>query len=151
VGFAQVRGSSRFMRGEAAFAGRLRGTLGVPSTVGIVRRMAERRDELGGFIRVQRELAQLSLRQLADLAKVSNAYLSQVERGLYRPSAQVLKNLADALKLSVETMYTRAGLLDDDEDAPPADVEQAIRLDDTLSADQKEALIRLYRTMHGSP
>ena len=113
--------------------------------------MAERRDELGEFIRVQRELAQLSLRQLADLAKVSNAYLSQVERGLYRPSAQVLKNLADALKLSVETMYTRAGLLDDDEDAQPADVEQAIRLDDTLSADQKEALIRLYRTMHGSP
>jgi transcriptional regulator with XRE-family HTH domain len=113
--------------------------------------VAEKRDELGEFIRVQRELAQLSLRQLADLAKVSNAYLSQVERGLYRPSAQVLKNLADALKLSVETMYTRAGLLDDDEDVPPADVEQAIRLDDTLSADQKEALIRLYRTMHGSP
>lgn len=113
--------------------------------------MPDKRDELGEFIRVQRELAQLSLRQLADLAKVSNAYLSQVERGLYRPSAQVLKNLADALKLSVETMYTRAGLLDDDEDVPPADVEQAIRLDDTLSADQKEALIRLYRTMHGSP
>ena len=113
--------------------------------------MAEKRDELGEFIRVQRELAQLSLRQLADLAKVSNAYLSQVERGLYRPSAQVLKNLADALKLSVETMYTRAGLLDDDEDAPSADVEQAIRLDDTLSAEQKEALIRLYRTIHRSP
>ena len=110
--------------------------------------MAEKRDELGEFLRVQRELAQLSLRQLADMAKVSNAYLSQVERGLYRPSAQVLKNLADALKLSVETMYARAGLLDDDQETPAADVEQAIRLDDTLSADQKEALIRLYRTMH---
>ena len=85
------------------------------------------------------------------MAKVSNAYLSQVERGLYRPSAQVLKNLADALKLSVETMYARAGLLDDDQATPAADVEQAIRLDDTLSADQKEALIRLYRTMHAAP
>jgi transcriptional regulator with XRE-family HTH domain len=111
----------------------------------------EKRDELGEFLRVQRELAQLSLRQLADMAKVSNAYLSQVERGLYRPSAQVLKNLADALKLSVETMYARAGLLDDDQETPAADVEQAIRLDDTLSADQKEALIRLYRTMHAAP
>ncbi len=113
--------------------------------------MPQKRDELGEFIRVQRELAQLSLRQLADLAKVSNAYLSQVERGLYRPSAMVLKNVADALKVSVETMYARAGLLDDDEARPPADVEEAIRLDDTLSAAQKEALIRLYRTMHGSP
>jgi transcriptional regulator with XRE-family HTH domain len=122
----------------------------VPSEPGIVRRVAEKRDELGEFIRMQRELAQLSLRQLADLAKVSNAYLSQVERGLYRPSAQVLKNVADALKVSVETMYTRAGLLDEDEQRPPADVEESIRLDDTLSADQKEALIRLYRTMHGS-
>jgi transcriptional regulator with XRE-family HTH domain len=110
--------------------------------------VAEKRDELAEFLRAQRELAQLSLRQLADMAKVSNAYLSQVERGLYRPSAQVLKNLADALKLSVETMYARAGLLDDDQATPAADVEQAIRLDDTLSADQKEALIRLYRTMH---
>src|SRR5439155_17796099 len=69
---------------------------------------------LGGFIRMQRELAQLSLRQLADGAKVSNAYLSQVERGVYRPSAQVLKGIADALHLSVETLYARAGLLDED-------------------------------------
>ena len=107
-----------------------------------------KRDDLGEFIRVQRELAQLSLRQLADLAKVSNAYLSQVERGLYRPSAQVLKNVADALKVSVESMYARAGLLDEDDAPPQPDVEQAIRLDDTLSADQKEALLRLYRTMH---
>ena len=111
--------------------------------------MSDRADELGEFIRLQRRLAQLSLRQLADLAEVSNAYLSQVERGLYRPSAQVLKSLADALKVSVETMYARAGLLDAD-DAPPAvGVEQAIRLDDSLTAEQKEALLRLYRTMHG--
>jgi transcriptional regulator with XRE-family HTH domain len=97
---------------------------------------------LGGFIRMQRELAQLSLRQLAEGAKVSNAYLSQVERGVYRPSAQVLKGIADALHLSVETLYARAGLLDEE---PHADVEEAIRLDDRLSDDQKETLIRVYR------
>ncbi len=113
--------------------------------------MSERRDEVGDFIRVQRELAHLSLRQLADLAKVSNAYLSQVERGLYRPSAQVLKNIADALKLSVEAVYAKAGLLDEDETAPAPDVAEAIRLDDSLTAEQKEALIRLYRTLRTSP
>ena len=107
--------------------------------------------DVGDFIRMQRELAQLSLRQLADMAKVSNAYLSQVERGLYRPSAQVLKSVADALHVSVETMYARAGLLDEDEAAQPVDVERAIRLDESLTAEQKEALLRLYRAMHSSP
>jgi transcriptional regulator with XRE-family HTH domain len=108
--------------------------------------MAER-DDVGDFIRMQRELAQLSLRQLADMAKVSNAYLSQVERGLYRPSAQVLKNLADALKVSVESMYARAGLLDEDEAVAQPGVEEAIARDASLTADQKEALIRMYRTL----
>jgi transcriptional regulator with XRE-family HTH domain len=98
---------------------------------------------LGGFIRMQRELARLSLRQLADGAKVSNAYLSQVERGVYRPSAQVLKGIADALHLSVETLYARAGLLDEEPEGRIG-VEEAIRLDDRLSADQKETLIRVY-------
>src|SRR5438270_9058279 len=97
---------------------------------------------IGGFIRMQRELARLSLRQLAEGAKVSNAYLSQVERGVYRPSAQVLKGIADALHLSVETLYARAGLLDAD---ATLGVEEAIRLDENLSADQKETLIRVYR------
>ena len=110
--------------------------------------MADETDPLGGFIRMQRELADLSLRQLADMANVSNAYLSQVERGLYHPSAQVLKNLADALDLSAETMYERAGLLDEREHS--AGVEEAIRLDDALSADQKETLIRVYRGFTGS-
>jgi transcriptional regulator with XRE-family HTH domain len=105
--------------------------------------VADETDPLGGFIRMQRELADLSLRQLADMANVSNAYLSQVERGLYHPSAQVLKNLADALDLSAETMYERAGLLDEREHT--AGVEEAIRLDDALTADQKETLIRVYR------
>ncbi len=91
---------------------------------------------------MQRNLAQLSLRQLAETAQVSNAYLSQVERGVYRPSAQVLKGIADALHLSVETLYARAGLLDEE---PRPGLEEAIRLDETLTPDQKETLIRVYR------
>lgn len=100
---------------------------------------------LGEFIRLQRGLAQLSLRQLSELSEVSNAYLSQVERGLYTPSAQVLKSVAKALDLSAETLYARAGLLDEDEAEPPTDVEHAIRIDDRLTTEQKEALIGVYR------
>jgi len=101
---------------------------------------------LGEFIKAQRELANLSLRQLAELAKVSNPYLSQVERGLYKPSAEVLKNIANALHMSAETMYAQAGLLDEDskKDAPHG-VESAVKLDPRLSKDQKETLIRIYR------
>jgi transcriptional regulator with XRE-family HTH domain len=106
----------------------------------------ERRNEgLGQFLRMQRELAQLSLRQLADLAQVSNAYLSQVERGLYQPSAHVLKGIADALHISAETVYARAGLLDEEEQTRAPDVEEAIRLDERLTPEQKETLIRVYR------
>ncbi len=103
-------------------------------------------DDLGDFIKMQRELAQLSLRQLSELAAVSNAYLSQVERGLYRPSAQVLKSIAKALDLSAETLYSRAGLLDEEETGAAPDVEEAIRLDEHLTAEQKESLIRVYRS-----
>jgi transcriptional regulator with XRE-family HTH domain len=101
---------------------------------------------LGEFIRMQRELAQLSLRQLSGLSNVSNAYLSQVERGLYRPSAQILKSIADALEISAETVYARAGLLDEDEPgrAVPG-VEEAIRVDERLTPEQKDTLIRIYR------
>ncbi len=100
-------------------------------------------ESLGEFIRLQRELADLSLRRLAELANVSNAYLSQVERDLYRPSAHVLKSVAEALDLSAETLYSRAGLLDEREEPPG--VEEAIRLDKRLTAEQKETLIRVYR------
>jgi transcriptional regulator with XRE-family HTH domain len=99
-------------------------------------------EPVGEFIRLQREIADLSLRQLADLADVSNAYLSQVERGLYHPSAQVMKGIADALHISAEELYTRAGLLD--EAARTVDVEEAIRLDERLTPDQKDALLRVY-------
>ena len=102
--------------------------------------------DLGDFIRMQRRLSQLSLRQLAELADVSNAYLSQLERGLYQPSAQVLKSLAGALELSAEELYRRAGLLDEDGDSAPApSVEETIRLDEALTEEQKEALIGVYR------
>ncbi|MGH2723812.1 MAG: helix-turn-helix domain-containing protein [Actinomycetota bacterium] len=108
--------------------------------------MAEPKNIVGEFIRTQRRLARLSLRQLGDLAKVSNAYLSQIERGLYKPSAKVLKHLADALDVSAETLYAKAGLLEEHPDADVArDVEEAIRLDPTLSDEQKEALMRVYR------
>lgn len=107
---------------------------------------------LGEFIRGQRELANLSMRQLAEIAKISNPYLSQVERGLYKPSADVLKNIANALQISAETMYTQAGLLDEDSsgEASHHGVEHAIKLDPRLSVDQKEALIRIYRSFTAS-
>jgi len=104
---------------------------------------------VGDFIRGQREMANLSLRQLADIAKISNPYLSQIERGLHKPSADVLKNLATALKISAETMYAQAGLLDGTAAersaaaAPP--VEDAIRSDARLTDDQKQTLVSIYR------
>ena len=101
---------------------------------------------LGAFIRSQRELANLSMRQLAEIAKISNPYLSQVERGLYKPSADVLKQIANALHISAETMYAQAGLLDSDVDENHHGVEHAVKLDPRLSVDQKEALIRIYRS-----
>lgn len=99
---------------------------------------------VGDFIRAQRQLANLSLRQLADLAHVSNPYLSQVERGLYRPSAEVMKSLASALQISAETLYARAGLIDEVSEAS-CTVLEAIRLDEELTTEQKEALIGVYR------
>lgn len=106
---------------------------------------------LGDFIRGQRELANLSMRQLAEIAKISNPYLSQVERGLYKPSAEVLKSIAHALQISAETMYSQAGLLDDSttRDQSQHGVEHAIKVDPALTVDQKEALIRIYRSFTG--
>ncbi len=105
---------------------------------------------LGEFIRTQRELANLSLRQLADIAKVSNPYLSQVERGLYKPSAEVLKQIANALHLSAESFFMQAGLLDDDVRKEASDqVESAIKLDPRLTPEQKDTLIRVYRGFIG--
>src|ERR671924_17104 len=100
---------------------------------------------LGEFIHAQRRLANLSLRQLADMAQVSNPYLSQIERGLYRPSPEILKGIARALQISADSLYAQAGLLDGRPEEATPDVERAIRLDPGLTTEQKETLIRVYR------
>ena len=109
---------------------------------------SERDDQLhalGAFIRAQRQLANLSLRQMADLAHVSNPYLSQLERGLHEPSVRVLQSIAKALNVSAETLLTHAGI-DDEAEAELPDTESAIRADDRLSDDQKQALLSVYRS-----
>jgi transcriptional regulator with XRE-family HTH domain len=109
-------------------------------------------EALGSFIRTQRKLADLSLRELAEMTEVSNPYLSQLERGLHQPSVRVLKAIANALNVSAETLLVQAGLLEGEGDEGDAralrsSVEAAIRIDPILSADQKEALINVYRAM----
>ena len=105
--------------------------------------------ELGEFIRSQREVASMSVRRLAELAGVSNPYLSQIERGLRRPSAEILQQLAKALKISVEALYVRAGLLSE-EDAAVPNVREAIGRDPLLTAEQKSALLVVYESYVGS-
>jgi transcriptional regulator with XRE-family HTH domain len=102
---------------------------------------------LGGFIRAQRKLANLSLRQMAALADISNPYLSQVERGLHEPSVRVIRAIARALNLSAETLLENSGLLADDV-APTAgtDTAAAIRSDAALTDEQKQALLSVYRS-----
>jgi len=101
--------------------------------------------EVGAFIRQQREVARMSIRKLADVAGVSNPYLSQIERGLRRPSAEILQQVADALRISVESLYVRAGFLRD-EDHRPGGVIEAIAHDPVLSDEQKRALTDVYRS-----
>ena len=105
--------------------------------------------DLGKFIRDQREVARLSMRRLAELADVSNPYLSQIERGLRRPSAEILQQLANALRISVETLYVRAGILSADE-LRSATVSEAIAQDGDLTDDQKQALLNVYRSFVGT-
>lgn len=103
----------------------------------------------GDFLRAQRRLAQLSLRDLADRTNVSNPYLSQLERGLHEPSMRVVKAIADALNLSAETLLVHAGLLDDDAHGAGAEApatEDAIRGDPLLTEEQKVALLAVYRS-----
>lgn len=101
--------------------------------------------DLGEFIRQQRQRADLSLRRLADRAGISNPYLSQIERGIRRPSAQILKQLSRALSISAETMYSRAGLIEDGGDPPT--VVEAIESDQSLSPRHKQVLLDLYRAL----
>jgi transcriptional regulator with XRE-family HTH domain len=108
---------------------------------------------LGSYLRVQRQLADLSLRQLADLTKVSNAYLSQVERGLHQPSLRVLRSIADALNLSADTLLAQAGMTGghDGETPPGSSTEAAIRNDPDLGPEEKDTLLRVYRSLRRTP
>jgi transcriptional regulator with XRE-family HTH domain len=105
----------------------------------------------GEFVRAQRQLAQVSLRNLAKVSGVSDSYLSQIERGNYRPSPQVVKALAQAFGLKPEQLYTMLGFMDEGGQGSAApSVEQAIQLDPKLEPAQKEALIRVYRSFLGT-
>lgn len=109
-------------------------------------------EKLGDYLREQRRAARLSLRQLSELAGVSNPYLSQIERGLKRPSAEILQQLAKGLEVSAESLYIRAGILD--ERSAPAHphpgVREAIAQDERLSARQRETLLEIYESFVGS-
>lgn len=104
--------------------------------------------ELGTYLREQREAAQLSLRQAAKAAGISNPYLSQIERGLRKPSADILQQLANGLRISAEQLYVRAGILreDDPSRAVPVDVSAAILADPRLNDRQRRALLDVYRS-----
>ena len=108
--------------------------------------MAELEDrwrDLGEFIRDQRLSSRLSLRRLSDLAGISNPYLSQIERGLRKPSAEILQHIAKALRIQAETLYVRAGIL---EERPADDLVGAILRQSYLTEEQKQALIRVYES-----
>jgi transcriptional regulator with XRE-family HTH domain len=102
-----------------------------------------RAHDLGSFIREQRNSARLSLRRLSDLAGISNPYLSQIERGLRKPSAEILQQIAKALRISAETLYVRAGIL---EERDLEDLEGEILRDQHLTEDQKQTLIKVYQS-----
>ncbi len=99
--------------------------------------------ELGAFIREQRRASRLSLRKLSDLAGISNPYLSQIERGLRKPSAEILQAIAKALRISAETLYVQAGILDD---AREHDLVTEILKDTSINERQKQVLIDVYRS-----
>ncbi len=98
------------------------------------------------YLREQRRTAQLSLRQLADAAGVSNPYLSQIERGLRKPSAEVLQQVAKALRISAETLYVRAGILDAERDRDEVETRAVILADPTLTERQKQVLLQIYES-----
>ena len=106
--------------------------------------LEERWRDLGEFIREQRRLGEMSLRKLSELAGVSNPYLSQIERGLRKPSAEILQGIARGLRISAETLYVRAGILDERGDPP--DLVAAVLRDPTLTERQKQVLVEIYRS-----
>jgi len=103
-----------------------------------------RMHDLGEFIREQRRVARLSLRKLSDMAGISNPYLSQIERGLRKPSAEILQQIAKALRISAETLYVRAGILE--ERTGEHDLVAEILRDPSITEPQKQALIQVYQS-----
>ena len=103
--------------------------------------------DLGEFIREQRRIGELSLRKLSELSGISNPYLSQIERGLRRPSAEILQQIARALSISAETLYIRAGILEPRTDGP--DLVAEIHRDPHLDEEQKRAMISIYQSFRG--
>jgi len=99
--------------------------------------------DLGEFIRDQRHRDRLSLRKLSELAGISNPYLSQIERGLRKPSAEILQGIAKGLRISAETLYVRAGILDE---TGESDLEAAIRNEPSITERQKQTLLDIYRS-----
>ena len=109
--------------------------------------LEDRWAEVGAFIRDQRQVGRISLRKLSEMAGISNPYLSQIERGLRKPSADVLQQLAKALRISAETLYVRAGILDPDESQEgkqSSGVVDAVLLDPALNERQKRVLLDVY-------
>ena len=106
--------------------------------------LESRLHDLGEFIRDQRRTARLSLRKLSELAGISNPYLSQIERGLRKPSAEILQAIARALQISSETLYVRAGFLEERDSEE--DLVGDILRDRTISEGQKQALVEIYRS-----
>ena len=106
----------------------------------------ERLADLGRFISGQRKRAQLSVRKLSELAGVSNPYLSQIERGLRKPSAEILQSLAKALSISAETLYVQAGILDDETPRARVDVPGEIARDPQLTNEQRATMVHIYES-----
>jgi len=116
---------------------------------GVRGELEDRVVELGKFIQDQRRRTHLSVRRLADLSGISNSYLGQIERGLRKPSAEILHQLSKALSISAETLYVRAGILDA-ETLPPSSVIEAIRADIDLSEEQKSSLVQIYESFRAT-
>lgn len=108
--------------------------------------------DLGGYLREQRVAARLSLRQLSDLAGISNPYLSQIERGLKKPSAEILQQIAHGLQVSAESLYIRAGFLEEGADRSATQgVLEAIAADPLLTPKQRGVLVEVYRAFVARP
>ncbi|MFE0751141.1 helix-turn-helix domain-containing protein [Gordonia sp. NPDC058843] len=126
---------------DDAVAGDTDGT--TPIAVEAVEAVASAAQDIGAFIRSQRVAGKVSLRQLAERAGVSNPYLSQIERGLRKPSAEVLAQIAKGLRVSAEVLYVRAGIL---EERPASPVRDALIADDSINERQKQMLLEIYES-----